>query len=286
MPEQGTDRRVRAALGLLLVAATAGATGCGATPAPQSSGAVAPVSQSPAPDGVRLAGYCSDGTLSSDAAYAVRMRRLIADAVALWAATPTQETEAAGQPGRPRLRFVARSVTTTSNTTDGAAGIVEIDPVPPLPPRPSPGGSDYVDRIRAWTTQRTERVARAASAHQQASALAASMAAFPIVRHTTSGIYNCLGALADQLRPVGGGPGSRLVVASDMENNEPVVAMDLRGSAVMMITICPAGAAAACPGRFEAAHQMLRRHGASSVTQVRADAVRPLDVVTFWEETT
>jgi hypothetical protein len=229
--------------------------------------------------GSKSAGFCLDGTLSSDASYAPRLRKVVADAVAHW--QPAASTQLLkGAPGVPGLVFAARSVTTTSNSTDGALTPVTIDSVAALDPQPDPKASGFGDAIHRWVPQRDAyTTGRAASAHQAAAAGAAVLR-MPIVRHTQSGIYNCLGALSEELGP----SQPALIVASDMQNNRPIVTLNLHHARVLMVTICPASTADTCPTRFGDAATTLEHHGATSVRQIRADAVSASTLVDFIRE--
>ena len=64
-----------------------------------------------------------------------------------------------------------------------------------------------------------------------------------------------------------------------------VLSADLRrldGDAVLIVGICPAQSWAGCAQRFAAARTYLLRHGASSVAIVRADAITPGALDSFW----
>jgi hypothetical protein len=102
------------------------------------------------------------------------------------------------------------------------------------------------------------------------------------VRGTWSAIYACIGALAAQLAPAHG-PGTRLIVFSDMENNEPATGLSLDGDAVMIVGSCPPQVSTTCPQRFADAQAYLIQHGASSVGLIRSDAVTPAAIDQFLE---
>lgn len=225
------------------------------------------------------AGFCLDGTLSSDPSYAPRLRTGMADAVAHWTpAGPKQLLK--GASSVPALIFAARSVTTTSNSTDGALPPVTIDGVNGFGAQPDPHAPGFDAAVHRWVQQRDGYTADRTAAARQAAAAGAALLQLPIVRHTSSGIYNCLGALSEEL----GHTQSALIVASDMLNNRPIVALNLQHARVLMVTICPASSADGCPARFRDAASTLKHHGASSVRQVRADAVSASILVDFIRE--
>jgi hypothetical protein len=209
------------------------------------------------------------------------MRAILADAVAGWApppaANPTSTMKA--QPG---LRVVLRSITTTPYSTDDSSLDNTIPAVPGLAAQPVPSDNpSFSSQIHAWTQQRTSWEQAAAAAARAAAALAGQVRRFPIARNTWSGIYSCIAAVATQLAPAHG-PGTRIAVLSDMQNNRPVTGLALDGDAVLMVTICPANVSTTCPQRFAAARSLLLQHGASSVTIIRADAVTAGTFDAFW----
>lgn len=228
---------------------------------------------------VLSAGFCLDGTLSSSADYAPRLLGVMADALAGWT-PPAPAQLLAGAPSAPGLVFAARSVTTTSNSTDGTIAPVHIAPVVGFSRQPDPKVGDFRVLIRQWVAARNSYTAARDNAQSKARAASATVRALPIVRRTSSGIYNCLGALSEQL----GHTRPALIVASDMQDNRPLVTLRLQGARVLMVTICPASSADSCPTRFRYATTTLKRHGASSVRQLRADAVTSAALVEFIEE--
>ena len=209
------------------------------------------------------------------------MRGILADAVAGWVPPPEPDLTRATK-AQPSLRFVLRSVTTTSYSTDSASLDATIPGVPGLPMQPTPANNpSFSPQIHAWTGQMASWKQAAATARKDVTALADQVRQFQIARNTFSGIYSCIAAAATQLAPAYG-PDTRIAVMSDMENNRPVTGLALNGDAVLMVTICPANVALSCPQRFAAVRSFLLQHGASSVTAVRADAVVPATFDSFW----
>jgi len=216
-------------------------------PAPAVHRAGRPLESASLPQQVET-GNCIDGTSSSAYAYAVHMRDILADAIAGWARQPAQLAGAA-RPPIPGLRFVLRAVTTNSYSTDGAALDVSIPGAPGLAQQPSPNNNpSFATDIQRWTVKMMSWKQASAAANSAAAALAARVRRYQVARGTWSAIYSCIGAAAAQLAPAHG-PRTRLTLMSDLENNRPVTGLDLRGDAVLMVTICPAHASATCPQR-------------------------------------
>lgn len=264
-------------------AAVAGAAllgACGGTaPLPPARGADANHVVQAA--GSRAASVCLDGTSSSAWPYAVRMRGLVADAIAGWASQQTAGPTMA-MPAHPSLDFVLRSVTTVSYSTDVPSLEGTIPAVSALAAQPrADTDPSFAPDIHVWTRAKTTWKQSAAMASAAALQLSGRVRQFPIVRHTWSAIYSCIAAAAAQLAPAHGSS-TRLAVFSDMINNRQVTGLRLDGDAVLIVGICPAQASAGCTQRFAAARTYLLRHGASSVAIVRADAVTPAALDSFW----
>lgn len=226
------------------------------------------------------AGDCLDGTSSSAPSYAIRMRALVASAIADWAPRPSAYPIKA-MPAQSGLHLVMRSVSTSSYTTDELVLDKMIPFVPALTAEPDPATDrNYDQDVHAWTQKKTTWGKAATAASNAAAHLADQVRQFQILRYTYSAIYSCIAAAAAQLDI--SGAHARLAVESDMINNRPVVGLRLSGDAVLIVGICPAAHATSCPRRFAAARTYLRRHGAASVQIVRADAVTPGTFKAFW----
>ena len=228
----------------------------------------------------REVGNCMDGTSSSAGYYAPRIQAMLAEAVAAWASHPLADP-GAGAPAQLGLHFVLRSVTTTSYSTDGPSVDGTIPPVRALAPQPSPADSSFDADIHAWTQALPGWKQTQSGAAAAATQLSAQVRQYAVARNTWSAIYSCVSAAARQLGPAQGAD-TRLAVISDMQNNEPVVGLNLAGAGVLMVTICPANVSTGCPQRFAAARSYLMRRGASSVQIVSADAVTPETFEDFW----
>lgn len=229
----------------------------------------------------RQVGNCLDGTSSSASHYAPRIQAVLAEAVAAWAARPSANPSG-GVPAQFGLHFVLRSVTTSSYSTDGLSVDDTIPPVKALAPQPSPTADPSFDAdIHTWTRALPGWKQTASSAAAAAAQLSAKVRQYPVARNTWSAIYSCVSAAVQQLGPAQGA-NTRLAVISDMQNNEPVVGLNLAGAEVLMVTICPANVSTGCPQRFATARSYLMRHGASSVQIVSVDAVTPGTFDDFW----
>jgi hypothetical protein len=250
-------------------------TGTGQNVGPVSSSAAA--QRAPV---VIHAGVCIDGTGSSPGPFAVQMTSLMADSVAAW--DPPPPDPASGASAQPGLTFAVRPIVTSSYATNVLTLTGSIPAVPALAAEPQADSDPSFDNdIHSWMGAKAawEREESAASA--AAASLSGRIRQFPPVRNTWSAIYACIGALAAQV--LAHGPSTRLIVASDMENNESVVGLNLAGDAVMIVESCPPQVSTTCPSRFAGAKAFLMQHGASSVQLIRSDAVTPAIIDDFLE---
>jgi hypothetical protein len=263
-------------------------TGCGAvnaltdTPATQAGAPVPATSAAvaSAAEPTDQAGNCVDGTGSSAPSYATKFKAQLATAVSDWAAAPPANP-AGGVPGQPGLHLVLRSVTTASVSTDNSSVDGTIPAVAAIAAEPAPTDPQYNDDLRAWLGAKPGWRRQAATAVAQARKVGGAVRAYQVVRKTNSGVYSCLSGAASELGQV---PGNvmRLVVMSDLENNEAIVGLSLRSARVLLVTVCPTDESTGCPARFAAARSLLLNHGASQVEEISADALTPQTLVRFW----
>lgn len=277
---------IASAAALVVALAACGAVGAlaGATSTPAGGGAAATAGTKAGTAAVALpvdqAGVCIDGTSSSAAHYATDFKAQVAAAVSGWVAAPPA-SPSAGVPGQPGLHLVLRSVTTQSYSTDDKSVHETIPAVPAIAPQPTPTRSDYNDALRSWLDGKPAWERKANAAVAQARKVAGEVRGYRVARHTYSGIWSCLSGAASELGDVQGGR-MRLVVLSDMENNEAIVGLSLARAHVLLVTVCPSHASTGCPRRFAKARSLLLKHGASSVREISADAVTPQDLASFW----
>jgi hypothetical protein len=225
-------------------------------------------------------GTCVDGTSSSASFYAGRFQSQVAAAVVGWATRPPA-TLGAGAPGAPGLHIVVRSVTTTSNSTDYPSVNDEIPAVTMLAPVPAATDPNYSTDLRTWLAAKPGWLHVANAAISRSSAVAAEVRHYPVARNTHSAVFSCLSGAATELAPA---PQAdlRLVELSDFENNEPAVGLALSHAHVLLVTICPANAAAGCPQRFASFSATLRKAGAVVAPPISADALTVQDLISFW----
>lgn len=262
---------------LVVAAALAGCgskTSQAATPSLPKPTATAPSRPRPAATTQRppiLDKVCVDPTSSSPISFASGVLQAVAEAVSNRVPAPpaTQPTRKM-PPVRP-LQLWVRQVGTHSFATDQPVLDLTISGVPALPAPPGITDPNLVNDELRWAEKHEQpwmRDLRAARAQQQAAVEA--IRRYPLhTLHSMSAISGCLAALADS------GPQSRsvrMILASDLVENEPPATADYAGAAILIVQSCPGGSEQQCAARAASWTARLRKQGAGSVSVVRADA--------------
>jgi hypothetical protein len=231
--------------------------------APSVAGVYSPIVPAP----TRVRGVCIDPSSSTVADFADSVRGILADTVANWGPPPPAATVTTALDPRPGLELQLRTVATNSYGTQNPHTTVSIQAVPGLAARPDVQDPGFSQEDPVWGKSRDEVVAGAQVAGQEARHGAEAIRVHPLDTSQSSEIAGCVSALAQTLPE---GP-RRLLLASDLEQNEPPqVSGDLADTRVLVIQPC-AGDAARCAALKDQWERELTARGAPEVRFVRPE---------------
>jgi len=260
-------RAVAAGLTMLMFLAV---SACDKMPESPSDG----VYPTPAAGRELVRGICVDPTSSSPSKFSLDVMAELAKQVGNWLPPdkPQDFIEAGPHPG---LTLVLRVVATASPTSnDGYSLVVKIPAIPGLPGPPDPQANNFTDLRRQYVAQQQLVRDTRNTAHHAAGAGAETLRKFPLV-HENSGVTACASVLALMVgdavstmtgwasspspgtgaSPSSERPGVSFLVASDLDDNEPLQAFgSFNHAPLTLLQTCPSGDLNACQalaGKFE-----------------------------------
>lgn len=236
-----------------------------ADPAP-----IGPIVLDPAPEPrERLA--LLDPTLSSDASFRESMKSLLVQGVG-GVVPPKPETTIDGVPAVTGLKLVVRLVGTTPLKEGAADYRVDIPSVPGLPARPSLDDPDALTpdgSYNQWVAAEAEWSAAYDAALEAARVGTETLAAMDLNLDEWSAITAGVSALA-LVGPAG--PGARMLVMSDLDENLPQQSTDLRGIPIDVIQPDITGDLATWSGLFASFTAWAGSSGSGAITRYRPEA--------------
>lgn len=217
---------------------------------------------------IEVRAACVDQTASSASSFAPDVLDELADAVASW---PGPQAGGDGLPPRPALDLTLRTVSTHSSATDQQQLHVVVSEVPGLKPPPGVEDVDYAQDKQAWDEAANTRLDAWRRANRDATKNAPALRtlAGTLDRKTTSEISGCLAAAAASSPTT---PTRRLLLASDLRENETRLPGSYGGSPVLVVQSCPRGTETGCAALAGTWSARLVAEGAGHVQTMRADA--------------
>ncbi len=217
-------------------------------------------------------GVCLDGTASTQPTFVKNITSALGAQLAQIIAIPSKTLPNSAQPGFSGLRLLVRPVTTTSFATSSPYLDLTIPSVSPLSAPPSATDPTYAQDFVTWTTDEGKWAAALAAAHAAALAADATVLNFNVAEpaNVNSAIYGCVSALSNI------SPGSPILLASDLENNEPPILTNLDKSSVTIIQSCPPATEYGCSTLATAFVKTLHRMNAGRVSVVRPENVQQI----------
>jgi len=214
---------------------------------------------------------CVDATTSSVLSFAPGVVRDLEAAVAEWAPPPPPRSPSKAVAARPGLDLYLRQVTTHSFATSRPAPELVIPATPYLAAPPGIYDPSLATDQVAWAAKERRWASAVTAAHAAAVAAVATLRKFRLdqLPSNMSAISGCLAALAGegvQNRSV------RMLLASDLEENEPAVTADYAGASILIDQSCPVNIESSCRALAGSWTARLRAQGAGRVAIVRADA--------------
>lgn len=265
----GRTRTKQAALAGLALVTIPAVAACGLISSPSATPGLAqptPGYRPTIPAPTEEIGFCLDPTLSTAPAFAHDTQQLVAGIVAGWAARAQAVQSTAASAPQPGLDLWMRQVTTNSYDTSNTDLHVQIGAVPGLTARLAATSPDFLADDPAWVAARTTVRTDAAAALRSAIWAAGEIRSWPLATLGNSDIAGCESALAQTVPTP-----NRIIVASDLEQNEPPqIAGDLHHTQVLVIQPCN-GTASACTGLAARFRTLLARRGARSITGIRPE---------------
>lgn len=214
---------------------------------------------------------CEDPTTSSSPTFIAQFVEELTTDIRSWAPPSPTSPPSAAVPARPGLVLWVRTVGTYAYATNQESVEVEVPAIPALaaPPKLS-DPSLAVDQV-AWAKREAAWASDVQAARAAANKAAATVAGIPLDESSTnmSAIWQCMAALA------GSGTqdaATRMILASDLQNNEPSISASYQASSILIDQSCPADAIESCAPLAQRWVTQLRARGSGPVTVVRADA--------------
>ncbi|MDA8062047.1 MAG: hypothetical protein M0T80_06370 [Actinomycetota bacterium] len=220
---------------------------------------------------------CVDATLSSNPSFSRDVMAELEGVVLRWAPSPPAGLPTGAVPARPGLEFYVHQVTSDSFSTTQPSPEVTVPATPALPAPPGALDPNLATAEVTWASEEARWRKAVGVAHAAALAGVAMLRNFKLDDKVGnfSAISGCLAALADEGPQ---DPEVRMVLASDLEENEPAVKANYGGARIIIDQNCPMSIpAAACQQLARSWTARLERQGAGSVVVVPANtAAGPL----------
>jgi len=220
-------------------------------------------------------GFCIDPTASTVATFSEGIKQELVNVLSGWEGG-VQRPNPAGSPGVPGLNLEVRQVLTDSYSSGDPYVQVSIPAVPALLPEPNVNSANFVAQDIAWQSAKQEVRSAEASARSAAQQAASAVGAMTLQSYpdVLSEIAGCVSALAETVPDTN----RSLILASDLEQNEPPqFAGQLSNTRVLIIQACD-GEAASCSGWQTIWQSLLNSEGAQNLGFIRpeqASAVLP-----------
>jgi hypothetical protein len=213
---------------------------------------------------------CIDATASSDRQFAGGVRRDLEIALSGWVPPLPTGVPTTAEAGVPGLTLWVRQVLTDSYSTQSPSLDLQISAVPALPAPPSLTDPNLATDQLSWASR--EQVWRSGieQALRQEAAAVAALKSY-LLDHNVgnwSAISGCAAALAGEGSQ---NPSTRMLLASDLQENRPPVPANYAGAAMLIDENCPS-TAQSCTRRGASWTARFRRQGMGRVAIVRADA--------------
>ena len=212
---------------------------------------------------------CIDATASSNNQFASGVRRDLAGALTAWVPQLPSGTPTTAEPGVPTLTLWVRQVLTDSYSTQSPSLDLQIAAVPALPAPPQLSDPNLASDQLAWAAREHAWRDAVTQALKQEAAAVAALKSYPLDHSAGnwSAISGCTAALADQGTQ---NASTRMLLASDLQENRPAVRANYGGATMLIDQNCP-WTAQACASSAASWMARFRRQGIGPVAVVRAD---------------
>lgn len=212
---------------------------------------------------------CLDATASSDREFADGVRQALVSAVATWVPALPAGAPTTAEPAVPALTLWVRQVLTNSYSTQSPSLDLEIPAVPALPAPPNLNDPNLANDQLTWASREHAWRDGVEQALKQEAAAVAALRGYPLDHNERnwSAISGCTAALA------GDGTqdsSTRMLLASDLQENRTPVTADYNGAAMLIDQNCP-WTAQSCTSRSASWAARFHRQGMGAVAVVRAD---------------
>lgn len=215
---------------------------------------------------------CIDATASSDPEFADGVRQALVSAVATWVPPLPSGAPSTAEAAVPALTLWVRQVLTNSYSTQSPSLDLEISAVQPLPAPPQLSDPNLATDQLTWASrEHAWRSATTQALEQEANAVAA-LRSYPLDHNARnwSAISGCTAALAGEGTQ---NASTRMLLASDLQENRPPVTANYAGAAILIDQNCP-WTAQSCTSTAASWTARFYRQGIGSVAVVRADGAK------------